>query len=768
MIERRRLTVQGMVQGVGFRPFVYRLAAELRTGGWVINSPQGVVIEVEASAAVLDRFEARLRAELPPHAAIHALASESVTPLGEHDFSIHHSEADGARTALILPDLATCPDCLRELSDPADRRYRYPFINCTHCGPRFSIIHDLPYDRPATTMRAFTQCPDCRAEYENPLDRRFHAQPNACPRCGPQLALWDRSGAALAEREDALIQAEAALCRGEIVAVKGLGGFHLMVDARSEQAVHRLRCRKGRYEKPLAVMYPSLAMVEQDCEVSEAERTLLISSEAPIVLLRYHGRQIAPDAAPGNPYLGVMLPYTPLHHLLLHDLGFPLVATSGNLSGEPICIDESEALSRLQAIADVFLVHDRPIARHVDDSVVCVVDGRPLILRRARGYAPLPVDLPAGNHRSLIAVGAHQKNTVALLHKGHVFLSQHLGDLDTKESLAAFRRVLADFQRVYEAKPSAVVCDLHPDYASTQYAEALGLPLLRVQHHYAHALSCLAEHDLQPPVFGVTWDGTGLGADRTLWGGEFLIIGEGAGFERVAALKPFPLPGGEIAARQPRRSLLGLLFAAFGEDLPRERLDFTPAELTVLIAALRRGINAPLTSSIGRLFDAVAALAGVRQQCSFEGQAAMQLEFAALGVKTDECYPYEVTPVTNTRMPCRAMIEWKPMLEAMLMESDAAQISAKFHNTLAALIMAMAEQVGIQQVVLTGGCFQNRLLLEKAIASLRKAGFTPYWQARIPPNDGGIALGQIAAALREGQYVFGSSGQIDQHQRRWA
>lgn len=764
MIERRRLTVQGTVQGVGFRPFVYRLASDLHTGGWVINSPQGVVIEVEASADTLDLFEARLQRELPPHAAIRAFSAEAVAPLGEGTFSIHHSEANGAKSALILPDLATCPACLHELFDPTDRRYRYPFINCTHCGPRFSIIHDLPYDRPATTMRAFVQCPDCLAEYENPLDRRFHAQPNACPHCGPQLALWSRSGGTLATREDALQGAEAALRRGAIVAVKGLGGFHLMVDARNTRSVELLRSRKGRYEKPLAVMYPTLALIEQDCAVSPAERALLTSSEAPIVLLRYHGQQIAPEVAPGNPYLGVMLPYTPLHHLLLHNLGFPLVATSGNLSGEPICIDEHDALNRLQQIADVFLVHDRPIARHVDDSVACVVDEQPLILRRARGYAPLPVDLPSGA-ASLIAVGAHQKNTVALLHEGHVFVSQHLGDLDTRESLAAFRRVLADFQRVYDARPTAVICDLHPDYASTQHAESLGLPVVRIQHHYAHVLSCMAEHQLQPPVLGVAWDGTGLGTDQTMWGSEFLIVGEGTGFERAAHLRPFPLPGGEIAARQPRRSLLGLLHAVYGDDLPRNRLDFTPAEMDVLLTALRRGINTPLTSSMGRLFDAVASLAGLRQMCSFEGQAAMALEYAAAGAKTDECYPYEVTPVTNTQTPCGVMIEWKPMLQAMLTESDPAQLSAKFHNTLAAVIVAVAEQVGVQQVALTGGCFQNRLLLETAIARLRKAGFTPYWQARIPPNDGGIALGQIAAALREGHYVLSSSGQIDQHQR---
>jgi hydrogenase maturation protein HypF len=762
--ERVRIHITGAVQGVGFRPFIYRLAADHGIAGWVNNSAQGVLIEAEAAQPQLARFVQGIAQQKPPHAAIHTFDTERLPPAGYTRFEIHHSESEGVKSAFILPDLAICPDCLREITDPTNRRYRYPFTNCTHCGPRFSIIRALPYDRPNTTMRAFVMCDDCQAEYEDPLDRRFHAQPNACPHCGPQLALWDHAGRVLAEKDEALRAAEDALRRGQIVAVKGLGGFHLMVDARSSEAVALLRARKGRYEKPLAVMFPSLEQVKAACDVSQLEHTLLVSSEAPIVLLRYRGGDIAPEVAPENPYLGVMLPYTPLHYLLLDDLGFPVVATSGNLSGEPICTGEHEALAKLGATADLFLVHNRPIARHVDDSVVCVAAGAPLILRRARGYAPLPIDL-SGAHPTLVAVGAQQKTTTALLHQGSVFLSQHLGDMDNVKTFEAFKHTLADFETLYDANPSAVVCDLHPDYLTTQYAEQIGLPVLKVQHHEAHVLSCMAEHHLEAPVLGVAWDGTGCGSDGMMWGGEFLLV-ENEGFQRVAHLRPFPLPGGDAAAREPRRSLLGVLYAMYGGDLPRERLDFTPHELKLLLTALDKHINSPLTSSMGRLFDAAAALVGLRQKCSFEGQAAMALEYAALQANSDECYPYEITPVTNADQGERCIIEWKPIFAAMLNETIPARMSAKFHNTLAMMVVETAQRVGTHQVALTGGCFQNRVLLERCIGRLRAAGFTPYWQQRIPPNDGGIALGQIAAAIRGGNHVFGSSGQAHQHQRR--
>lgn len=770
MNERRRLTVSGTVQGVGFRPFVYRLATEMSIGGWVINSAQGAVIEAEAPSAVLENFIERLRRELPPHAAINALESEPVSPLGDRHFDIRHSDGGGEKTALILPDLAACPDCLREMRDPSDRRYRYPFTNCTHCGPRYSIIEALPYDRANTTMHHFEMCPECRAEYEDPLDRRFHAQPTACPVCGPQLALWDAQGIVLSARDEALLMAAEALRQGQIVAVKGLGGFHLMVDARDADAVERLRRRKHRYEKPLAVMFPSLDQIEAVCHVSDAERAALTSAAAPIVLLRQtaapspEGRGLgvrsgdaAPPGmlsgvraiAPGNPYLGVMLPYTPLHHLLLDELGFPVVATSGNLSGEPICTDEHEALERLGDIADLFLVHDRPIARPVDDSVVFVVEGVTTLLRRARGFAPLPVAVPGAD--GILATGAQQKNTVAIAHHDQVFVSQHLGDMENAASFALFERTLGDLQAMYEVKPRVIACDLHPDYSGTRYAEASGLPVEHVQHHYAHVRACMAEHNIDAPVLGITWDGTGYGTDGTIWGGEFLRVGinGSASFERFAWLRPFRLQGGDLAAREPRRCALGVLYALYGRDLAadpaRERLAFSDSELKLLLSALERGVNAPQTSSMGRLFDAVAALTGLRQRCSFEGQAAMALEYAGLGVETEECYPYEVTPVTGDDSTSGYILEWNLMIQAVLQATDIGVVSARFHNTLVAMMIAVAQKAGLERVVLSGGCFQNQTLLKSALRRLRAAGFTPYWSQQIPANDGGIALGQIAA-----------------------
>jgi hydrogenase maturation protein HypF len=754
MMQRRRVTIQGIVQGVGFRPFVYCLAHELALSGWVVNSPQGVVIEVEALPIQLDIFMTRLQNELPPHAVIHQLDWQITPPLGNHTFEIRHSHHHGAKTTLILPDLSTCPECLKEIFDPANRRYRYPFTNCTHCGPRFSIIQGLPYDRPNTTMHSFLMCDDCRAEYENPLDRRFHAQPNACHQCGPQLALWDKSGAVITVCDEALRVTVEAIRQGKVVAVKGLGGFHLMVDARNMEAVARLRTRKHREEKPLAVMYPSLESIKADCEISELEETLLTSSEAPIVLLRRRNGDIAENVAPNNPHLGVMLPYTPMHHLLLQELDFPVVATSGNLSGEPICIDEHEALERLGGIADLFLIHNRPIARHMDDSIVRVAAGRELMLRRARGYAPIPLRLPK-SAPTLIAAGAHLKNTAAVTASEQAFISQHIGDMDTVLAYDAYQRVIHDFQQLYDLHPSAVVCDLHPDYRSTQYAESIGLPIIRVQHHYAHVLSGMAENHLEAPILGVSWDGTGYGTDGTVWGGEFLLVNDRS-FDRVAHLANFRLPGGDQAVKEPRRAALGLLYTVFGEDMPPDLppiQSFSPSELILLKAALRKGINAPLTSSVGRLFDAVAALIGLRQDAKFEGQAAMELEFAQDSIKTDKCYPFAVTDITSESATSRRILDVKLTVLAMIDDVRAGvpigEISAVFHNTLAEMIVNVAQWVGEDRIVLTGGCFQNKTLLERTIDRLLVEGFQPYWHRDIPLNDGGIALGQIMAALKE-------------------
>ena len=778
---RLKIVIHGAVQGVGFRPFVYRLATELRLTGWVLNSAQGVFIEVEGAKERLEEFLRRLPRERPPRAFIQSLESSWLDPVGYRVFEIRHSDESGQKSAFILPDIATCPNCLREIFDPNDRRYRYPFTNCTNCGPRFSIIEALPYDRPNTTMKHFAMCPDCQAEYENPKDRRFHAQPNACPKCGPHLELWDRQGTVIATHDEALRQAAEAIRSGHIVAVKGLGGFHLVCDARNDQAVQELRRRKHREEKPFALMYPSLEVIKAHCEVSDLEERLLTSPEAPIVLLRRQAspgpytvppqaareqsrRSLAPSVAPRNPYLGVMLPYTPLHHLLMAELGFPIVATSGNLSDEPICTDEHEALEKLNKIADFFLVHNRPIARHVDDSIVRIVGGRELVLRRARGYAPLPIDLSSspspkgggeppsprrrgagGEVKTVLSVGAHLKNTIALLVGSNVFISQHIGDLETPEAFRAFQRVIADFERLYEAHPSVIAHDLHPDYLSTKYAQQRDLLKVGVQHHWAHVLACMAENELDGSVLGVSWDGTGYGLDGTIWGGEFLLATR-ENFRRVAHLRTFRLPGGEQAIKEPRRSALGALYELYGDGLFTMKelapvRAFSERELEILRTMLQKSLNSPVTSSAGRLFDAVASIVGLRQISRFEGQAAMELEFALHGIKTDERYEFSLSEET---------LDWGPMLRTLISDVresvSVGKIAAKFHNTLVEMIVAVARRVGEERVALTGGCFQNKYLTERAIARLREEGFRVYWHQRIPPNDGGIALGQIVAA----------------------
>jgi hydrogenase maturation protein HypF len=753
-LRRLRVEIHGAVQGVGFRPFVYRLATAYALNGWVINDTRGVFIEVEGPQPDLARFLERLPEEKPPRAIIHSLESTWLEPTGYERFEIRHSEGHGAKTVLVLPDIATCDDCLAEVLDPGDRRHRYPFTNCTNCGPRFSIIQALPYDRPNTTMRRFIMCPDCQAEYEDPLDRRFHAQPNACPVCGPQIALWSPAGNLLAEGDDALRRTANALRAGQITAVKGLGGFHLMVDARNTEAIARLRERKPRRDKPFALMACNLEQVEGLCEVPPQARELLTAPEAPIVLLqRQPEARVAESVAPGNPTLGVMLPYTPLHHLLLRELDFPVVATSGNLTDEPICTGEGEAIQRLGHIADLFLVHDRPIERHVDDSVVWIVGGEARLLRRARGYAPLPVLTPRPLP-TILAVGAHLKNTVALSVERQVFISQHIGDLETAEAMRAFEDVIADFLRLYEATPVAIAHDLHPDYLSTRWAveQAPLLPcsLAPVQHHHAHLASCLADNGVEGPALGVTWDGTGYGTDGTVWGGEFLL-GDAAGFTRVAHLRPFRLPGGDAAIKEPRRVALATLWELYG-DAVLEREDLAPvralrpAERRLLAQMLERGLNAPITTSAGRLFDAVAALLDLHQQVTFEGQAAMALEFAADPTVTDAY----LLPTIAMKETYGFVLDWGPLLEAIVDDLQRGGkpgiIAARFHNALVEAILAVAQAVGEPRVALSGGCFQNRLLTERAAQRLSQAGFEVLLHRQVPPNDGGISLGQVAVA----------------------
>jgi len=743
-----RIDIEGAVQGVGFRPFVYRLARDLGLRGWVVNDPRGVSIEAQGMRPDLDRFVKRLRTQAPAAAVVERLTSTPIRSTTDPGFEIRTSDRAGRPMAQMLPDIATCDDCLEELFDPHDRRYRYPFTNCTNCGPRLSIIRGLPYDRSRTTMDRFTLCPACRREYHDPANRRFHAQPNACADCGPRLEMRDTDGTVTTTRDDALIEATRAIAGGEIVAVKGLGGFHLMVDARNGRAINNLRTRKLRREKPLALIARDLEQARQLCEVDDAAAALLRSAIAPIVLLpRRAGGPAHEQVAPNSPILGLMLPYTPLHHLLMGDLDFPVVATSGNLSDEPICIDEDDALERLGGIADRFLVHDRPIARQVDDSIVRVFSGATTLLRRARGHAPRPVvvkqELPA-----VLAVGAHLKNAVAVAVGRRVFVSQHIGDLETPESIQAFKRIIGDFLGMYCMQPKVVACDLHPGYVSTRWAEEFaareGLPRIEVQHHHAHLASCLADNGHAGPALGVIWDGTGHGTDGTVWGGEFLA-GDAGDYRRVAHLRPFRLPGGEKAIREPRRAAAALLWELDGAAaLDRDGLacvrSFSAEERKVVSTMLERGVHAPRTSSMGRLFDGMAALLDLYQRTTFEGQAAMALELAA-----------ERTVRSSYSIALNdGVLDWRPLIRETLEDlrrgTATGTIAARFHNALVNAILAVAQRSGQTTVALSGGCFQNRLLVERVSRRLGEAGFEVLVHRNVPPNDGGIALGQIAVA----------------------
>ena len=727
-VQRLRITLRGAVQGVGFRPFVYRLATEMSLTGWVLNSSAGLVVEVEGPAEQLSRFEQRLEQERPRASVVSVRESAWLVAEGSARFEIRASDHDSGKTVNVLPDLATCTDCREELFDPASRRFEYPFTNCTNCGPRYTIVVDIPYDRPNTTMRDFVFCPRCREEYENPANRRFHAQPNACPVCGPQL-------------DGTIEDTVEALRQGEIVALKGIGGFQLLVDARNLAAVARLRERKHREEKPFALMMPSLEVARTYCEISPAEVELLESQAAPIVLLQpKSGTDIAANVAHCSPYLGVMLPYSPLHHLLMEECRFPLIATSGNRSDEPIAIANDEAALRLKDIADHFLMHDRPIVRACDDSVVRLTRGRAGILRRARGYAPLgihvPKDLPP-----VLAVGGHLKNTVAIGVGQDVFLSQHIGDLDTLEARAAFEKAIEDLCRLYSFKPEVVACDLHPDYASTHWAEKSGLPLVRIQHHQAHVAACAVENNVQGAYLGISWDGTGYGLDGAIWGGEFFHV-DGGHFERIAHLRSFGLPGGDAAVREGWRSAASLMFEVFGSQPPlpdvgtqspgKPRLD--EAKVRYM---LERGINVAPTTSVGRLFDAVACISAVARQNRFEGQAAMLLENEIGVLRTEEAYAL-------------AGGDWSPLISALMADKIAGvavpRMAARFHNALVQWILEVAASSKLKQIVLSGGVFQNRYLTERAAAVLESRGFVVHTHQRVPPNDGGIALGQAVMA----------------------
>ncbi len=744
-----RITVLGAVQGTGFRPFVWRLATSLGLGGSVRNTRAGVLIVVEGDGGAVEEFRRRLPLESPPAAIVKRVEVEPIEPGGAGGFEIEPSEQSGDLVAAMLPDLATCPDCVRELFDPGDRRFGYPFLNCTACGPRLSIIEGLPYDRPRTAMRGFRLCPDCAGEYHDPRDRRFHAQPVACARCGPRLT-FEGEVPPGAGAGDALEAAASVVRAGRVLALRGLGGYQLVADARDEAAVARLRARKGREGKPFAVMFPNLDALRRAARVDEVEAQILTSPSAPILILPLVDRSaIAAETAPGLRSVGAMLPYSPLHHLLLARLGFPVVCTSGNFAEEPMATDAADAHERLGAIADAFLHHDRPIVRPVDDSVVRVVDGDLVMLRRARGFAPLPLELSL-SLPTVRALGGHLKNAVAWSRGHEIIASQHIGDLDHPRSLEAVRRTVEDYERLYGMRPVAAACDLHPDYASTRLAEAGGLPVIRVQHHHAHVAAAMAEHDLDGEVLGVAWDGTGLGTDGTIWGGEFLRASV-VSFRRVARLLPFVLPGGEAAARQPWRSALGILHRFCGDEL--WELDLPPVvqarPFRPVLASLFESGATPVTSSAGRLFDAVASLLGLRQESLYEGHAAMQLEQAAAPGAASG-YPFSLQETRGDAGEALVEVDWRPMLAAILADiargSCTTAVAGRFHRTLAQLIGAVAEWSGVPRVVLTGGCFQNAGLLRLARHELERRHFEVVTHGQVPPNDGGLAVGQALVA----------------------
>ena len=758
-MRRAALLVRGVVQGVGFRPFVYRLALEEGLAGFIGNDTDGVTIEIEGPVDRVEAFQVRLRAEAPPLARIDSVVVKEAATTGEKGFRIVASEVLGRVSTGIPADAATCPECLRELLNPADRRYRYPFLNCTNCGPRFTITRRIPYDRPQTSMAQFKMCPACQAEYDDPLNRRFHAQPNACWECGPRVWLVGAAGVEIAA-DDPVAECIDRLVAGQIMAIKGIGGFHLSVDATNEAAVMRLRERKRRYGKPLAVMVRDIQAAREICALTEAEEALEMTVARPIVLVRRReGCGIAEGVAPGIPWLGVYLPYAPLQHLLFADPRVrALVMTSANLSEEPIAIDNDEARARLGTIADAFLMHDREILQRCDDSVMAVVDGAPQLIRRARGFVPLGVELPLDTP-PLLAVGGHLKNVFALAQGRHVYQSQHLGDLENLTGLEFFKESLDHLMRTFEIEPETVVHDLHPGYLSTawarEWARERGLGLIAVQHHHAHVAGCMAEHSLDGPVIGLSLDGTGYGSDGRIWGGEVLIC-RMESFERFAHLEYVPMPGGEAAIREPWRMALGHLSAA-GFDIGSSEMlalvGATEKEARVLRRMMERGVNAPLTSSLGRLFDAAAAVVLGRREVDYEAQAAIELEGLAVDELDEPGYDLEMLGGNwAAREPMRISAEplWRGLIEDLRSGVSKAQIAGRFHAAVAAgfvraAVLARAA-TGPGQVALTGGCMHNRRLARLLRVGLQAEGFEVFQHAQVSPGDGGLSYGQVAVA----------------------
>jgi len=758
MTTRCKLHIKGIVQGVGFRPFIYNLATSFGLKGWVLNSTDGVHIEVEGREKDITEFIQQIEPQAPPLARIDSLSSEqNLSPKEYKEFKIQHSSGDASKYVKISPDVCTCRDCLIELFDENDRRYRYPFINCTNCGPRFTIIEDIPYDREKTTMRVFPMCPDCQSEYEDVTNRRFHAQPNACPVCGPSVWLEDSNGSII-EKEGAINRAIELLKEGKIVGVKGLGGFHLACDATNEDAVSLLRKRKRRVMKPFAIMSTSIDKVKSFCSVNEHEQKLLESIQRPIVLLnQLSDCAIADSVAPYNNFLGVMLPYTPLHYLLLDDKQIlALVMTSGNISEEPIVIDNDEAKERLAGLADYFLMHNRDICARCDDSVALVELDTEIMARRSRGYAPYPIDLDF-EMPQILGCGAELKNTFCLTKENHAFLSQHIGDLQNVKAYGYYELSIDYFKRLFRIEPEIVAYDLHPDYFSTRYALNYGKETIGIQHHHAHIVSCMAENGLKDKVIGVALDGTGYGTDGKIWGGEFFLA-DCANFIRFGHIKYIPLPGGDAATKEVDRMALSYLYEVFGEELWRLKIPFVSKlernRAEIILKMIKQNINSPMTSSCGRLFDAVSALIGVRQKTSYEAQAAIELEMQAHKQNSvnNDFYGFKILENEGNCIIDLSLM-FREIVDDINRDIDKTAISGKFHNTVAQFTLNMCQKIknkyDTDKVVLSGGVFQNRYLLRKIVTMLRAHEFVPYFQRKVPTNDGGISLGQVVIAYKK-------------------
>jgi len=758
METRYHIEIKGAVQGVGFRPFVYRIARSLNLKGYVSNNTQGVILDIEGNKTNINEFLIKLKSELPPNAVIDDITYFEDTPAFYKSFEIKESSENSLISAIILPDIAICDECKKEMFEPSNRRYLYPFINCTNCGPRFSIIEKLPYDRCNTSMRHFKMCEECSKEYNDPLSRRFHAQPIACPVCGPNIELYSKNGKLICSGYSSFEHVSEFVKNGKIIAIKGIGGYQLICDASNDKAVETLRLRKHRYEKPFALMFSNIENVKRVCEVSSIEEKVLASSESPIVLLKklsspkeYVSELISPD----NNYLGIMLPYSPLHVLLMSLLNNPIVATSGNISEEPICISDDEAFEVLSHIADYFLIHNREIVRYVDDSVVQVVKGKILILRRARGYAPFPINIDSlNNSKKILATGGHFKNSVSIKIDKRIFISQHIGDLSNEKSFNAFKKVVEDLSTMYRVNYDIIIKDCHPDYISSKFADSQNAKNYAVQHHIAHIAACRLEHSVKGKALGVAWDGTGYGLDKTIWGGEFFHSDDNS-FHRIGYFNPFLLPGGDQAIKEPRRSAIGILYNLYGVEVFKKfysllRTLFSETELLVIKQLLEKRINTPYTSSVGRMFDAISSLLNLCKKVTYEGQAAIKLE--SIIEPVDQYYSFNIDEANGV-----LIIRWEPIVHKIISELKngvyAGIISAKFHNTLVEIILEVLKRTGYNQVLISGGCFQNVYLLEKTVNRLEQKKYKVFLNQQVPINDGGISFGQIAAYLITENYL---------------